>query len=739
MTRKIALFFAILLILMLSACDAIDSQSNLQNDVQDRQHSSISLEPPEFLMQSRAIDTNALAVSVVVSYTKNSTDYELEYEVLKTESSQADRWNIDIGVPANTPFTLIIKWFEKDPDLDLLRITRNFEAISSTSSAKFTYAFSSESEFYNADNSLDYAGFNTDGDSKSNLAERIAGTDPFTSDIDVIADPITIADPTLLVVTPGTLFVASNLQETSSTSFEITNNSDTQSHFNAVSNASWLTINPISGDVLAFSSLTAEVTIDCGTQPEQLLGEIDIRYEGEPITIPVTANCLQAPEPVLSTLTTSLNLSAQVNSTPTSPVVVLFKNSGNALLTYSIISDSSWLTPKTLSGQLQNGETASIELTAICNSEVGTRTGSIEIQTNAGSEELPIVLSCVAEPIAILLVNVTNISLEAQNGKTVKTTIELKNDGNRNLEYSLNIDNSWIVSVVKSGSIEPQDTHNLNLTAQCGNDSESQTGSLQISSNGGDKLIPVELTCTQQPTPILSNISTPSNLATGIGTSVNGSITINNSGNAPLEYTLSEALDWLDISEASGVVQSGSAVSIGFTANCPTTVSKLDGSVSISSNGGDSSASLSLDCRGPILSNVTPQLFDFSAEVGQTDRQNLSLSNTGNETLSYTISSVSEWLCIDNQASAGCLTASLQYSDTLLAGETESLPISARCQSETVSQTGNILIQTNAGTDEVPITLTCVTKPVCYSIGKCNQYSFGSTKQEQCYDNHRTI
>ena len=298
--------------------------------------------------------------------------------------------------------------------------------------------------------------------------------------------------------------------------------------------------------------------------------------------------------------------------------------------------------------------------------------------------------------------------MEAQSRSSVTTTIELSNAGNLTLEYSLDFDDSWVASSVSIGTIAPLDTENVSLTVQCGDEIGTQSGTLQINSNGGVKSIPIELTCTQQPTPVLSNISTPVNLATGIGTSADGSITFDNSGNALLEYSLSQAPAWLELSDVDGIVKMGETESISLTAICPTRVSKLEGSVSITSNGGDALVSLSLDCRGPILSNVTPLLFEFSAKIGQTDSQYLSLSNTGNESLNYTVSSISEWLCTDDQGSADCQTGSVEFSDTLLAGETYSFPITAKCLSSRTEQLEGVLsITGNNETRSIPATLNC--------------------------------
>ncbi len=122
------------------------------------------------------------------------------------------------------------------------------------------------------------------------------------------------------------------------------------------------------------------------------------------------------------------------------------------------------------------------------------------------------------------------------------------------------------------------------------------------------------------------------------GTSL--SLDITNSGKGTLNWEITENIDWIECSPMSGSVSSASS-SVVVTADR----SRLDqgnysGSFVITSNGGSETIVVSISVNGIALS-VEPAELDFGTVTGSLE---LTLTNTGSGSLSYTVESSNTWL-----------------------------------------------------------------------------------------------
>ncbi|NND92126.1 MAG: hypothetical protein HKN42_14800 [Granulosicoccus sp.] len=805
-TSGVRQFFAAVLLLGLQACDVVNDTTSQPADSVGDGTTSLKLQAPALLLQDRAIDLALIDVEVVVAYTVGTTDYRFSDLASRTGSESGAYWLAGINVPAEVPFTLSMTWFEETPRLELLRITRQFEGQSQRGQTEFVYEFSATNEFSDEPDATDYAGFDSDGDSVTNIKERQDGTDPFND-----SDPLN-PDPGSLQVEPAALELQAAVFDSSTTTLELNNLFATATRFTLASDVDWLTASPDSASIPANTRFDLSVGYTCTAEPGTRTGTLTILTASRETRVPVELNCSEVPAPLLSGATPELRLSALVAASTTG--TVQFRNSGNALLDYTLSSDSDWLVPQNTRGELVPGGTERVELNVVCgaaaetrtgrltiggnggeatvtvdlvcsippsarieviptildltaltdaqasssftvqnvgtaeleftvestaqwlttttsegrlapgsstsvvvsgscSSESGSRSASLTVDSNGGNVSISSTLTCTAIPTAVLGDLPATLTLEAQADQSTSSTVQLSNVGNALLTYQVSSNSSWLTASRGNGAISPEQSASLGIQAQCDSITANRSGTLTIDSNGGTREIDVSLECTPAPRPLLGNVTPSVSLSAAVNTAASGSLSFDNLGDAPLSYTLASNAGWLSISSVTqSTVAPGQSASATLAATCDSEVKKLEGIVSITSNGGEDTVNVSLDCRGPVLNGVRPLSFSFTAIVSQADQGSLVFTNSGNEALTFTVSTDSDWLCTSDAGAAGCDSEDDSVSGELPAGNSFELSVVATCPGSAGQYAGALRLSGNVDSLSIPVSLICAPAPL---------------------------
>ena len=205
----------------------------------------------------------------------------------------------------------------------------------------------------------------------------------------------------------------------------------------------------------------------------------------------------------------------------------------------------------------------------------------------------------------------------------------------------------------------------------------------------------------------LTNVNPTSlELSAQIPGSTEGSLSFANTGNAVLDFTVRSDQSFLTVNPASGSVTAGDSQTVTVTASCDTMAASRSGTLTIGSNGGDSTVSVTVECTDApvlpmaILSTVSPAVLDLDAQVGDSTDGSISFSNNGDADLEYSISSDQSWL-----------TAS-PISGSLTSGQTQSVTVTATCDSVAPERTGLISISGNGGDRSVSVSSECSALPM---------------------------
>jgi len=161
--KSILILFAIGATSILGGC--LDESIDASNAAPITSNTS-GIIPPFRIEMLRTINRAELFAEVTLEYVEFS-------ETVTVESTDGGRtWAMTLRVPSGTDFTIQVTWYEilDGRRLDLVTVSRSFEATFSSRPIRFDFP------------DYDFDGYDDDRDGITNLAEREAGTSPFTDD-----------------------------------------------------------------------------------------------------------------------------------------------------------------------------------------------------------------------------------------------------------------------------------------------------------------------------------------------------------------------------------------------------------------------------------------------------------------------------------------------------------------------------------------------------------------------------
>ena len=470
-----------------------------------------------------------------------------------------------------------------------------------------------------------------------------------------------------LSVTPTALDFGSN--DVTKT-FNINNSGSGTLTWTISDNKSWITVDPTQGSTTSETKMIT-VTIDRNSLTAgAYTGAITISSNGGTETVEVTVS---EEVPSLSVSPTALAFRSDETS-KTFDIV----NSGTGVLTWSVSDDRTWISLTPVNGTTTT-ETDKITVNADLSSlGGGTYTGTITITSNGGTKTVAISAS---KEVPDLSVSAT--TLDFGSSETSKS-FNISNVGTGTLAWNVGTDKNWISVNPKTGSTTTQPTQVSVSVDRANLGTGTFTGTITVTSNGGTKTISVSAS---KEVPDLS--VTPTALDFGSNES-SKTFNISNIGNGTLTWNVSDDKDWISVSPAAGSTTSGSnqiTVSVDRTNLSGGTFS---GTVTVTSNGGTKTISVSVVNEAPQLS-VTPLTLDFG--LNETSKT-FAITNIGTGTLTWQIDDDRLWLITE------------PTSGSTAAGANDNITVNVnRTLLALVRDDGTITITSNGGTETVTVNI----------------------------------
>ena len=406
------------------------------------------------------------------------------------------------------------------------------------------------------------------------------------------------------------------------------------------------------------------------------------------------------PAPVVSLSPSSLSFGLQEVGTSSAPQSVTLANTGNVSLSISSITASGdFAETTTCGGAVLAGASCTISVT-FTPTAMGTRTGAVTVTDNAAGSPQTVSLTGTGQAPSVSL----SPSSLAFGGQMVGTTSApqsstLTNTGNGTLS---------ITSITASGDFAETNTCGSSVAAGASctisvtftpTATGTRTGAVSITDNAAGSPQTIGLTGTGQ-APSVSLL--PSSLAFGgqmVGTTSSAqSVTLSNTGNGTLSVTsISASGDFAETNTCGSSVAAGASCTISVTFT-PTATGTRTGAVSITDNAAGSPQTIGLTGTGQAPSvSLSPSSLAFGGQmVGTTSSaQSVTLSNTGNGTLSVTsISASGDFAetdtCGSSVAAGASCTINVTFTPTATGTRTGAVSIAdnAAGSPQTISLTG---------------------------------------------------
>lgn len=258
-------------------------------------------------------------------------------------------------------------------------------------------------------------------------------------------------------------------------------------------------------------------------------------------------------------------------------------NTGGGTVIWDISESVSWLEVAPTNG----AGNATIDV-AVDRSGLTPRSysGQIDVTSNGGNETVMITMG-VATPIPVLLV--APAALEFGVGDD-REYLAIRNDGTGELTWGVSSDQPWMTVGPATGSGDYNVVVSVDRT---GFSDGNYFGNLQVTSNGGDVTVPVEMIVAMQPA-----LSVAPTLLTFSENVTLREFSIANSGFGALSWSLSADETWIDIATPlSGTGDALITVTVD-PANVPAGGAQF-GHITVSSNGGNQVVDVWFSPPGP--------------------------------------------------------------------------------------------------------------------------------------------
>ena len=400
----------------------------------------------------------------------------------------------------------------------------------------------------------------------------------------------------------------------SSASFTVGNSGDATLTYDVSESVPWIaSINPDSGTVNAGAGNNSH-TITFATT------SLTVGTHNTNITITDTGgNASNSPQ--------TIAVSVTVNAVPQPTVTGINPPSGQQGQTLNVTisgSDTTWsgnmasavhfsgtgITINSATGN-ENSISASINISA----GAATSARTVTVDGAQGSATFNIT----AAPTPVLSATPTSLTFNAVEGgaNPSNQTISISNAGTGTLSWNASDNRAWISINPTSGSDTGTIAVSINTTELTAA-SSPYTGTISITSNGGNQNVSVTLNITEPDQPSLSVAPTSLSFTAteGGANPVDQTLAITNAGAGTLSWDADNVETWLTIAPTSGGAGNDITASVDITG-----LSEGDytDTISITSNGGDQNIAVSLSvgpssATDPIISGISVA----SAEAGET-------------------------------------------------------------------------------------------------------------------------
>ena len=396
----------------------------------------------------------------------------------------------------------------------------------------------------------------------------------------------------------------------------------------------WLTVDPTSGSTTTEAD---EITIfvdRSGLPPGGYRGAIGIVSNDGDASITVDMSVPTMPGLGLSA--TSLDFGETE-----SELALEITNLGSGTLEWTATADQAWILVSPTSGTTMTETDLLIVTVDRLDLPPGSYAGKVTVTSNAGAQEVDILLFVPEEP--ALSLSPTSLDLGTQSDGD---SFVITNTGTGTLEWTTESDATWLTASPPSGSTGTAPSVVNVSVDRAGLPPGSYAGSVTVSSNAGEQILSVAMTVPEAP---VLGVGTTA-LAFGNST-VELEVGITNTGTGLLTWTAARTVSWAAVAPTSGETRQETdalTVTVDRKGLAPGTYT---GSVTLASNGGGATIPVTMSVPTEPTLSLAPLALDLGTNL---DERTFTIRNTGTGALDWSAGPGAAWLTI--QPSSGRVT-----------------------------------------------------------------------------------
>jgi hypothetical protein len=306
----------------------------------------------------------------------------------------------------------------------------------------------------------------------------VSGNAPNSPQAVAVQLTVTAVDPDpQIAVDPGSL--AFETQEGSNPgpkNFTIQNSGGGTLNWSVGDDRNWLSVGPGSGSATGGSSSTAQVSVNAaslgaGTHTGTISVSGNAPNSPQTVTVQVTvAEVSGDTDPQIALSPTTMSFKNKGKNAPNDQPFTI-SNTGGSRLDWSASTDVSWLGLSPVSGSVNSSQSRNVVLSAdITGLNPGSYSGTITVSGNAPNSPQTIAVDLTVTNGARVRVNRNKLAFIAPTGETASAeSLVLTNDGDEDLEWSIEGQAAWLSFSTVSGVLAPSASVQLTVTADATN------------------------------------------------------------------------------------------------------------------------------------------------------------------------------------------------------------------------------------------------------------------------------
>jgi len=494
-------------------------------------------------------------------------------------------------------------------------------------------------------------------------------------------------------------------------SFKLFNSGNYPLKWSFIADEEWISVQPDTGTLLVdstkflsngtqsnstskYSDATVFVKIDNKKiSAGDHIGLLHLKTEnGIDDTIKVFAT--KSPDPLIKLSESQINFGTDENLK-----YVTIDNIGGSELNWTAQANASWITVSPRSGNSIINSKASNNITTVNTSQIeisvdrnglipGVFTSSVDITSNGGNASIEVTMIVPEAP----ELEISEAEINFGNLEIIKR-IQVSNSGTGKLVWSVSNSESWITVFPINDSTYSENKEITVSANRVGLMPGSYSGKIEINSNGGNKLITVNMSVDELPKIDISSISLSFDI-----NKTTLSFNIRNSGGGELDWNLSSNDNWILFVPSSGKT-STETDQVNVTVNrIGLSPGNYSGSIKIESIYESRMIDVSMTVEQPPLLSYSPQIFNFG-EIESTGL--IEIINTGGGILNWQLSANQPWITLTQQNGS---VSSNQKNEI-------SVEIN-RSGLQPGNYSGNIIISSNGGNGTIPVSITVLENPI---------------------------